>query len=218
MIDRTPLVKKIELGIVCSIIACVFCVVTAAFVYSELETTRAALEKAASIQSAPTREQIQVAVIRLLQAGRASELYAFYAQEVGDPVRAELYIAMAVVKHEPVDLVISLGWWEGGHMVGKTDGPNTDGSVDYRPMGVNSFTYRNYTPEELQQVETNINLATNHLYDDRIQTPSWEAALARYNSGRADVFSPLSIEYVYEITKHEWDLDRRFAARFADAL
>lgn len=166
----------------------------------------------------PKREEIQGAIVRLVQAGRAAELYSFYAEDGMDPIRAQFYVTMALAKHLPVSLVISVGWWEGGHMVGMADGPNVDGSYDARPGGVNSYTFKMYTLAQLEQVELNITLETQHLADSRSRMNTYEGALALYNHGSATNFDERHITYVASILRHEWELDRRFAARFADAF
>ena len=167
----------------------------------------------------PSRDAINNAVARLIQAGRAQEVYSFYAQDVGDPIRAMLYVSAAITNHAPVDLVVSVGWFEGGHIVGRVDGPNVDGSYDVRPMGLNSITYRNYTMAELQKIEFNIPQGVKHLVGERIKWEvSWESAMTAYNHGRPDGLDSRQIDYVTLVLRHEWELDRRFAARFADAL
>ena len=108
----------------------------------------------AAVQT-PTRDEINAAVGRLVQAGRAQELYAFYAQDVGDPIKAMLYTSAAITNHAPVNLVISVGWFEGGHLVGLVTG-NTNGSVDVSPMGLNSISYRKYSVAQLSRLEFNI--------------------------------------------------------------
>ena len=187
--------------------------------FSFYQATIRAPDRQFAIQT-PTREQIQRAIVRLVQAGRASELYAFYTQDDPgmDPVRAELYVNMALAKHLPVNLVVSVGWWEGGHMVGIADGPNPNGTMDFRPIGLNSAVYKYRTPAELAQVENNINWGTDHMVDDRERMHSWEGMLALYNHGSTAGFDERHILYVAVILRHEWELDRRFAVRFADAL
>jgi hypothetical protein len=167
----------------------------------------------------PTREQVNAAVARLISAGRANELYAFYAQEVGDPTRAMLYTSSALIKGAPVDLVISVGWWEGGHQVGGVDGPNQNGSFDVRPMGLNTYTYRTYTIAELKQVQLNISQGVDGLASARVKWGvSWEAAMASYNHGQPTGLDQRQVDYVTAVLRHEWELDRKFAARFPDAL
>lgn len=167
----------------------------------------------------PTRDAINNAVARLIQAGRAQELYSFYAMDVGDPIRAMLYTTAAITNHAPVNLVIAVGWFEGGHRVGLVDGPNVNGSYDVRPMGLNSITYRNYSMAELQKIEFNIPTGVVHLVAERIKwSVSWESAMASYNHGRPDGLDSRQIDYVTAVLRHEFELDRRFAIRFGDAL
>lgn len=171
-----------------------------------------------SVQT-PTRNVINNAVARLIQAGRAQELYSFYAQDVGDPIKAMLYTSAALTNHAPVHLVIAVGWFEGGHVVGRVDGPNENGSFDVRPMGLNSITYKQYTIAELAKIEFNIPQGVVHLVSERIKWGvSWESAMASYNHGRPTDLDFRQIDYVTAILRHEWELDRRFAVRFADAL
>ena len=163
------------------------------------------------------RDQVNAAVCRLIMAGRATELYSFYAQEVGDPTRAMLYTSSALIQGAPVDLVIAIGWYEGGHQIGIVDGPNRDGSYDVRPMALNTFTYQTYTVEELKQVEFNIAAGVGHLAGDRAKWQvSWEAALASYNKGSPRGLDQAQVDYVAAVLRHEWGLDRRFAERFPD--
>jgi hypothetical protein len=169
----------------------------------------------------PTRDQVNAAVVRLILAGRSGELYSFYAYEVGDPLRAALYVQASLegTIPAPVNLVISVGWWEGGHRVGMIDGPNQNGSYDVRPMGLNSNTYRRYSMAELQRVEVNIPFGVAHLVGERQKwNVSWEAAAAAYNKGSPKGLDDRQIDYVAAILRHEWELDRRFAARFPDAI
>jgi hypothetical protein len=185
-------------------------------VYSVLETRpRGVLNEITT----PTRDEVTKAVARLIQAGRAQELYAFYAQDVGDPVKAMLYVSSALMNAAPVHLVMSVGWFEGGHIVGKVDGPNEDGSYDVRPMGLNTFTYHKYSVAELKQVEFNIPTGVVHLVGQRVKwSCTWESAMAAYNHGRPDGLDSRQIDYVTAVLRHEWELDRRFAARFPDAI
>jgi hypothetical protein len=130
-----------------------------------------------------------------------------------------LYTSAAITNHAPVNLVIAVGWFEGGHVVGRVDGPNKDGSYDVRPMALNTITYRIYSIAELSQVEFNIPQGVIHLVGERIKWGvSWETAMASYNHGRPDGLDSRQIDYVTSVLRHEWELDRRFAARFADAL
>ena len=169
----------------------------------------------AAVQT-PTRDEINAAVGRLVQAGRAQELYAFYAQDVGDPIKAMLYTSAAITNHAPVNLVISVGWFEGGHLVGLVTG-NTNGSVDVSPMGLNSISYRQYSVAELSRLEFNIPQGVVHLVSERQRwAVSWETAMASYNHGRPDGLDARQIDYVTAVLRHEWELDRRFAARFPD--
>lgn len=166
----------------------------------------------------PNEEQIQAACARLISAGRASELYAFYAQEVGDPTRAMLYVSSALIKGAPVNRVISIGWWEGGHKPG-VGVPNLNGSVDVYPMGLNSYTYRTYTVAELKALELNISQGVDHLVNERAKWGvSWDAAMASYNKGSPTGLDQRQVDYVAAVLRHQWELDRRFAARFPDAL
>jgi hypothetical protein len=169
----------------------------------------------------PSRDQVNAAVVRLILAGRAGELYSFYAYEVGDPLRAALYVQASLegTIPAPVNLVISVGWWEGGHQVGGIDGPNENGSYDVRPMGLNSKTYRRYSMAELQRIEINIPFGVAHLVGERQKwNVSWEAAAASYNKGSPKGLDDKQIDYVATVLRHEWELDRRFAARFPDAI
>ena len=169
----------------------------------------------------PTRDQVNAAVVRLILAGRAGEVYSFYAYEVGDPLKAALYVQASLegTIPAPVDLVISIGWYEGGHQLDIIDGPNQNGSYDVRPMGLNSFTYKRYSMAELQRVELNIPFGVAHLIGERQKwNVSWAAALASYNKGSIKGLDERQIDYVAAILRHEYELDRRFAARFPDAI
>jgi hypothetical protein len=169
----------------------------------------------------PTRDQVNAAVVRLILAGRAGEVYSFYAYEVGDPLKASLYVQAALegTIPAPVDLVMAIGWWEGGHQVGGIDGPNLNGSYDVRPMGLNSKTYRQYSIAELQRVEINIPFGVTHLVNEKLKWKvSWEAAMASYNKGAPKGLDQNQVDYVAAVLRHEWELDRRFAARFPDAI
>lgn len=171
----------------------------------------------------PTRQEINIAVVKLLLAGRGSELYAFYAYEVGDPLKASLYTQSALegdgVNPAPVNLIISIGWWEGGHVVDRIDGPNPNGTYDVRPMGLNTKSYRMYSVSDLKRMEVNIPKGVAHLVNERESWGiSWEAALASYNKGSPKGLDADQIDYVSAILRHEWELDRKFAARFPDAF
>ena len=188
----------------------------AAFLY--VGTLRHDPDPTAQVQT-PTRYAINNAVARLVQAGRAQEVYSFYAQDVGDPIKAMLYTNAAITNRAPVNLVISVGWYEGGHLVGLVTGPNKNGSVDVSPMGLNSISYRQYSIAELAKLEMNIPMGVVHLVGERIKWGvSWESAMAAYNKGRPDGLDYRQIDYVTFVLRHEWELDRRFASRFADAL
>ena len=176
-----------------------------------------------NVGAAPTRDQVNLAAVRLILAGRASELYDFYAFEVGDPMKAALYVQSAMegdgTHPAPIDLVMAIGWWEGGHQVDKTDGPNMNGSFDVRPMGLNSMTYHQYTIAELERIEVNIPFGVSHLVGERQKWGvSWEAALASYNKGSPSGLDQRQIDYVVNVLRHEWEIDRRFAARFPEML
>lgn len=172
----------------------------------------------AAVQT-PTRDEINAAVARLIQAGRAQEVYAFYARDVGDPIKAMLYTSAAITNHAPINLVIAVGWFEGGHLVGLITGPNKDGSRDVSPMGLNSISYKQYSLAELSQLEMNIPTGVVHLVGERIKWGvSWEGALSAYNKGRPSDLDFHQIDYVTAVLKHELELDRRFAIRFGDAL
>jgi hypothetical protein len=169
----------------------------------------------------PTRDQVNAAVVRLILAGRAGEVYSFYAYEVGDPLKASLYVQASLegTIPAPVDLVMSVGWYEGGHQVGRVDGPNENGSFDVRPMGLNTITYKKYSVSELQRIEVNIPFGVSHLVGERQKWGvSWDAAMASYNKGTPSGLDQRQIDYVAAILRHEWELDRRFAARFPDAI
>lgn len=170
----------------------------------------------------PTRFEVNDAAVRLIQSGRASELYAFYADDSQDPIRAFLYGSSAITKHVPLNMAEAIGWWEGGHQTGV--GPvNQNGSVDVLPMGLNNRVYKEYTQTELRQLEFNIPQGVQHLleafgslYGVVNDDSRWEAALAQYNKGNVVNLNVNQIRYVAQVLKHEWDLDRRFAARFPE--
>ena len=103
--------------------------------------------------------------------------------------------------------------------MGRVDGPNKDGSFDVRPMALNTITYRIYTLTEL---------ATGRVQHPARRGPSGGGArevgcvpgdgYGVHNHGRPDGLDQRQIDYVTAVLRHEWELDRRFAARFADAL
>jgi hypothetical protein len=198
-------------------IVIVFVLTSSAYLYSLIES-RPTSETSNAVPT-PSREQVNGAVAKLMMAGRSSELYAFYAQEVGDPTRAMLYVSAALIRGAPVDLVVAVGWWEGGHQIGKVSQPNQNGSVDVYPMSLNSFTYKAYSIERLKQLEFNISQGVYHLCSDRERfNCSWESAMAAYNHGTVIGLDQRQIDYVAAVLRHEIELDRKFAARFADAL
>lgn len=186
-------------------------------IYSKVDRPAISINATAS----PTRDQVNEAVVRLLLAGRASEVYNFYAYEVGDPLKASLYVQAALegdgVHPAPVDLSIAVGWWEGGHLTGMIDGPNANGSYDVRPMGLNTVTYKRYSLSDLERVEVNIPLGVAHLVEAKQRFGvSWESALAAYNKGSTKGLDQAQVDYVVRVLRHEWELDRRFAARFPE--
>jgi len=206
-----------SIQILCSIII-ILLVVGLAFVYVNLEKLTPNIVGAIMT---PTREQVNLAVIKLILAGRAGEVYSFYAYEVGDPLKASLYIEAALegTIRAPVDLVMAIGWWEGGHQVGGVDGPNQNGSYDARPMGLNSYTYKKYSMADLQRVEINIPFGVTHLVSEKQKWGvSWESALSSYNKGSPSGLDYRQIDYVASILRHEWEIDRKFAARFPDTF
>ena len=152
----------------------------------------------------PTREKINSAVARLIVEGRSSEVYAFYAQEVGDPLKASLYVESAFEDHVPIDMIMACGWYEGGHQIGKVDGPNVNGSFDVRPMGLNTYTYKMYSLGELEQMEFNIPMGAQHMADAQKKYQStWETAMAIYNHGSPTGLDQRQIEYVAAVIRHE---------------
>jgi len=167
----------------------------------------------------PTRKKINSAVARLIVEGRSSEVYAFYAQEVGDPLKASLYVESAFEAHVPIDMIMACGWYEGGHQIAMVDGPNVNGSFDVRPMGLNTYTYKMYSLGELEQMEFNIPMGAQHMADAQKKFQStWETAMAIYNHGSPTGLDQRQIDYVVAVIRHEWELDRRFAVRFPDAI
>lgn len=173
----------------------------------------------------PSRFEINLAVARLLAAGRSHDVFAFYAMEVGDPLKAALYVTSALESSVPVNLRISQGWWEGGHKVGILAGPNPNGSYDALPSGLNSLTYQAVSLTDLKRVEFNIPEGAAHLRRDFAALDGivnndarWEAALARYNKGKVTGLDQDQVRYVALVLRHEWELDRRFAARFPEAF
>jgi Transglycosylase SLT domain len=187
-----------------------------AYLYNKIETERPSTSNAIPT---PSREQVNGAVARLILAGRSTELYSFYAQEVGDPTRSMLYVAAALIRGAPVDLIVSVGWWEGGHQINKIGPRNENGSVDVYPMSLNSFTYKAYSIDELKRVEFNISEGVYHLCNNREKfNCSWESAMAAYNHGTVVGLDQRQVDYVAAVLRHEIELDRKFAVRFADAL
>jgi hypothetical protein len=167
----------------------------------------------------PTAEQINGAVARLIASGRASEVFAFYAMEVGDPIKASLYVYAALTNGVPIDKLMSVGWYEGGYQTNLVDGPNVNGSYDVRPQGLNTLTYKMYTVAELKMLEYNIPLSAQHLAEKKAEwNVSWAGAMTVYNHGSPTNLDQRQVEYVAKTLRHEWELDRRFAARFPDAI
>ncbi len=215
--QRSRTVTKVDALLLLVSSCVVMLLVVAAFVYRGFEAT--AQRTAAATWRTPTRDEINTAVVRLLLSGRASEVYDFYAYEVGDPLKAALYIQASIEGSvpAPIDLIMAIGWWEGGHVVGKIDGPNANNSYDVRPMGLNTYTYRRYSIAELSRVEVNIPFGVAHLLEDKARWRlSWEAATAAYNKGSPQGLDQNQVDYVATILRHEWELDRRFAARFPE--
>lgn len=215
---RRGTIRKVDVLLLLASACLVLILVTAAFVYRGFEGI--VQRTAASAWRTPERMQINEAVARLILAGRASEVYAFYAFEVGDPVRSALYVQAAIEGDgkvpAPIDFVMSVGWWEGGHQLEKVDGPNENGSYDVRPMGLNSYTYKRYSISDLQRVEVNIPFGVVHLVGDFQKWGSWENALVAYNTGGMKNVGADQVTYVVRVLRHEWELDRRFAARFPE--
>jgi hypothetical protein len=196
--------------------AVVALITVGALVYSAF-TSRPNLP--ANVIPTPTAEQINGAVARLIASGRASDLYSFYAMEVGDPIKASLYIYAALTNGVPVDKIMSVGWYEGGYKINIVDGPNENGSYDVRPQGLNTMTYKMYTVAELKMLEHNIPLSGQHLADSNDKwNVSWEGALTVYNHGTPTNLDQRQIDYVSAVLRHEWELDRRFVARFPDSI
>jgi len=197
----------------------VMSIVLATFVYRGFEAM--SQRTAAATWRTPTRMEINAAVAKLILAGQASRVYDFYAIEVGDPVRAALYIQAAQegdgVHPVPIDFAMSLGWYEGGHQIERMDGPNQNGSFDVRPMGLNTYTYKTYSVADLQRIEVNIPFGVQHLMDAKDRWDlSFEAAAAAYNKGAPTGLDQRQIDYVVALLRHEWELDRRFAAAFPE--
>jgi hypothetical protein len=210
------LLKMLRVTQFLTCVAVVMLVMIAGFLYVQINTPRGGVP--ISIVT-PTRDQINAAVVKLILAGRSGELYSFYAYEVGDPLKAALYVQSALdgTIPAPVNLVIAVGWWEGGHQAGGVDGPNLNGSYDVRPMGLNSKTYKQYSMADLQRVELNIPLGVAHLVGERQKwNVSWESAMASYNKGSPSGLDQRQIDYVAAVLRHEWELDRKFAARFPE--
>jgi hypothetical protein len=188
-------------------------------------STRVCWRPAAIDPPPPTRFEINDAVAKLITVGRGGEVFAFYAMEVGDPLKASLYVMGALQAGVPVDEYISQGWWEGGHQVGTLAGPNPNGSYDALPAGLNTFAYRQYTAAELREMQFNIPEGAAHLrrdfqaLRDKVNDDTrWDVALVRYNKGSVESVGTDQIRYVARILRHEWELDRRFAMRFPEAF
>ena len=212
-------VRKIDMLLFLASACVVMLVVVAAFVYQGFE--KISQRTAAATWKTPTRMEINEAVVRLILAGRSSEVYNFYAFEVGDPLKASLYVEAAIegdgTHPAPIDLIMALGYWEGGHALGKIDGPNQNGSYDVRPLGLNTYTYKRYSLADLQREEVNIPFGVTHLVNDKIKWGiSWESALSAYNKGSPEGLDQRQVDYVAAVLRHEYEIDRRFAARFPE--
>jgi hypothetical protein len=215
--ERRKSVKEQNVLMILLAVLIVFVVTGSVAIYSKVEQRPISI----LVTQTPTRDEVNEAAARLILAGRASELYDFYAYEVGDPMKAALYVQAAMegdgVHPAPMDLVMAIGWWEGGHSLNRVDGPNANGSFDVRPMGLNTITYKKYSLADLQRVEVNIPFGVSHLVGDKERWRiSWEAALASYNKGSPKGLDQSQIDYVVAILRHEWEIDRRFAARFPE--
>jgi hypothetical protein len=130
-----------------------------------------------------------------------------------------LYVSAALIRGAPINLIISVGWYEGGHQIGRVGAPNENGSVDVYPMALNSYTYKAYSLEELKRVEFNISEGVYHMVNDKEKYGiSWNASLASYNHGSPKGLDERQVDYVAAVIRHEIELDRKFAVRFADVL
>jgi hypothetical protein len=217
-----PTVRMIRSTLLITCVAVVLMVCVAAFLFRQSQARPAGTS---ALIDTPTRSEVNIAVARLIAAGRAGDVYAFYAMEVGDPLKASFYVLSALASDVPVDLRISQGWWEGGHQVGVLVGPNQNGSYDASPSGLNSITYQAVSLSELTSMEFNIPQGAAHLRDSYRSLGGvvnddarWETALAVYNKGSPRGLDQNQVRYVAKILRHEWELDRRFAARFPEAF
>jgi hypothetical protein len=215
--ERRKGMKEQNILMILLAVLIVFVVVGTAAIYSKVEQRPISI----LVTQTPTRDEVNEAAARLILAGRASELYDFYAYEVGDPMKAALYVQAAMegdgVHPAPIDLVMAIGWYEGGHALNRVDGPNMNGSFDVRPLGLNTYTYKQYSIAQLERVEVNIPFGVKHLVNEKERwNISWESALGSYNKGAPTGLDYRQIDYVVAILRHEFEIDRRFAARFPE--
>lgn len=177
------------------LIVCILGITFGMFIQNFLGS-RWELAKFINYYPTPTDKQINKACEKLLRQGRASDLYAFYAEDVGDPKEAAFYVTGALqgttdLKPWYVSQVTSYVWFERVYGSKGRQSPAAIQTVGGAAQdGDTPLSLADYT-----RIEANATLAVNR-----------------------DMNVDLRSNYLTVVMLHARETNRRFVLRFGDAI
>lgn len=164
----------------------------AGLMYGRISWDKVEISRLANLYQAPTDAQVNQAVARLLKQGRASELYAFYAEDAGSAASAAYYTIGAIQGRWSVSKAMALVWFTRMRAPkGRSDPADLEvagglpAASDETPMSLAEYV----------KAEKDAALAVNERMNTPMR-PDWLAA----------------------VLLHEQEMNRRFVVRFGDAI
>jgi hypothetical protein len=164
-----------------------------------------------------TRFVINNTVKTLIVNGHIEDVLTFYDKFTGDRQLTYLAVSIALMKDIPINLLFALAQWESGFNT-NSDTVNDNGSHDIGWMKCNTYTFKNYTVQQLKDAALNGELGSDFLVQQQHIYGSWEEAVIAYNAGRTDAVKARTINYLSIILSLERGYDDSFVKVFTSRL
>ena len=151
------------------------------------------------------REEINEAIKSLIHSDQMDQVIQLYTPSTGDAHLAGSIVRFAITYEIPVSLLFSIISVE-SKFDPKALNRNSNGTVDYGLMSLNSKTFKKYTPEQLYHIDTNLKLGCEYLLWLKKRYGTWGEAVIHYNG----LYTKGAGSYMVKVMEGERDFERLF--------
>ena len=160
-----------------------------------------------------SRLEVNGIVQKLINTGRAEEVYEFYDEYTDSREITHLLISAALLYELPVNLVFGLVEWESGFDPEAVH-TNGNGTNDIGLWMLHERTFPELTREQMMDPTTSTRNGAPYLRSEFDRYGWWEAAVIAYNGGDIVDVKESTIIHQGKVLTNERELDRAFVERF----